>query len=148
MSRFRNAWRALMGELPLETVTETLVEKVVEVEKKVTVPVIGDAVIVKLYATDIPTGETEERSEYTGFGSLKRIHAVTTTRYYLTCALAHQAAASAVWPGGATIWGDRRERGSVKEVSVLSLGGEYFPVAGFAAAIKVEPKPKRAKGAK
>lgn len=148
MSRIRNAWLAFVGKLPLETVTETVVEKVVEVEKKVTVPVIGDAVIVKVYATEIPTGEVEEKTEYSGLGSsFKRSRAVTVTRYYQTCALAHQAASAAVWPD-VVAWNAALPRGAVNEVSVLSLGGEYFPVASFASAVKVEPKPKRAKGAK
>lgn len=132
----KNAWLGLIGELPtVEKIVEVQVEKIVE--RVVRVPVIGDSVMVNLYATALPNGEVENRPSY---GSNFDIFPVTVVTYFETCALAHKAAREAQWPQHS--WKFEPDKGTVREFKAIKVGDEFFPIPSSFYGVKVEPKPK------
>jgi hypothetical protein len=100
------------------------------VTEHVQVPVIGEASRVKLYRVRVPSIRKVEKPE-SDYQVLLMNSLAMDVRYYLTCAQAH-----AEHPG--------RE---VTEAEAVTVGGQFFAVDAFKA-VKPEPKPKRAKGAK
>ena len=97
------------------------------VTERVEVPVVGDAMVTPLYMVDVPTGKMIKALSNYGHGIVEREE--TVPKYYATCEQAH-----ASHPGL-----------KVTQANTIRIGRQYFLVNSLSD-IKVEPKPKVAKG--
>ena len=111
MNRITKAWKALRGTLEPEV-------------REVSVPILGDAHMAKLYLVDVP--DTTSRSIKASNGAI--YYTASNPAYYTTCEQAHTE-----HPGKL-----------VEEVKAVRVGAAYF--VGNLRAVKAEPKPKRPKG--
>lgn len=99
------------------------------VTERVEVPVVGAAMVTPLYVVEHDSGETKTETVSYAYGSFEREVPVLAYKYYATCEQAH-----ASHPGL-----------NVTQANTIRIGRQYFLVNSLSD-IKVEPKPKVAKG--